>query len=198
MKLLALILIGLQLLQTGCVVWHEGYPEVLDNPGGAQGTEVSFYYVVVSTSKFSDASYKDELDEENTRLMRHAIKKHFKLANEVRTDTSLPNDNYVRILVEGSQGDHPQFSVLGLPYGIGLLFALYIPGSDEIIYSTRFDLHNKGLVSTYGPYKHSQKTKLGILWIPFLWMNFLTSGKEDAFSATVQQFIIDAHLDGHL
>ena len=141
--------------------------------------------------------------------MRNVIEKHAPFMAEVEPGTDLVGKKYVRISIGNALGpvscspDPPgcakgfwSTSGVDLPgQPVRRLFGIETQRAD---YSIQYDLHDNGVVSTYGPPRFKQRTDFWPIGFPFLWHNLLTDSKQDAFSGTLHQFILDAQRDGHL
>ena len=81
--------------------------------------------------------------------------------------------------------------------GAGLLI-LFIPTGGTSLYTLDYVIYeNKERLKGYR-YDFRQE---GIAWGPllaFVWVNWLNTTKQDAFAATLRQFIQDAQGDGYL
>jgi hypothetical protein len=196
MRTPSLILLVLLVTLTGCITWHEGFPEAHISPSTTAGTEPQFLYGVVTT--------KDFIGVHNAKVMRNVIKDHPVFLTEVEPGTESISKKYVRISILNSENCYLLSFSISCPQGpmvidpiLGSLVLLF-PGYEENFYSIQYDFYNDGIVSAYGPYKFVQKRFTWTPLLPFIWVNLLTSYKQDAFSATLHQFILDAHRDGYL
>jgi len=196
MRTRSLILFLLLLTLTGCITWHEGFPEPHISPSTAAGTEPQLLYGVVTT--------KDVWGVHNAKVMRNVIKDHSVFLTEVEPGTESISKKYVRISILNSNICYFlgfSFSCqepVKIAHPILIPLVLLIPWYEEIFYSIQYDFYNDGIASTYGPYKFVRKTFTWTPVLPFIWVNLLTSYKQDAFTATLHQFILDAQRDGRL
>jgi len=187
MKVLALFPIGMLVILSGCmpIIWYPGFPDVNHSPDASANEAVTLSYVISSTPHWMPSPIVKEREE---ALMRQIIQREFSHWTEVDPNKG-QLDNHVEIYIESSTHKLPFSTSAELNY-------IYM--QDKLKYSVRYDLYSSGQLSRYGPYRFSRMMVGSALFIPLFWVNWLTSSKEEAFLATLQQFVLDAQREGYL
>ena len=79
-----------------------------------------------------------------------------------------------------------------------MILTVVLPSVEGVLITLDFEVYeNRELLQRYQYEFREQWVAWGPL-LAFLWVNWLTTSKQDAFTATLLQFIQDAHRDGYL
>jgi hypothetical protein len=125
----------------------------------------------------------------NKKTMVKAIENQKLFSEELTTDTPPKEGRYCSIYVG-----------MKITKGFGTWgsFGGIFPDWEDALYSVQYDLYNNQKVLTSGRYEFAKQTWIWIPILPFFWVNWFTTSKLDAFTATLHQFILDAQRDGYL
>lgn len=184
MRTRSLILFFLFMPLSGCIVWYVGHPEVTVTTQSFATNETSLpFYLQIPRAPWYQ---NDPPDNYKTFLNAMA---QVGLTPETGAPDTLPETGrycLVELSVKVVAQPGADILVLFIPTGGTSLYTL-----DYVIYE------NKERLKGYR-YDFRQEE---VIWGPllaFVWVNWLNSTKQDAFAATLRQFIQDAQGDGYL
>jgi hypothetical protein len=184
MKILALILPALLMVLPGCIVTYKGFPQGSVSPSQSSDMDRSTLYHVRTDGFLADLDTPS-----NKRTMVKAIESQTLFSEEIATDTPPEKGMYCSIYVKW------EITQKG---GAGAVLLFLIPDTEQVLYSVQYDLWNNQKRLTTGRYEIVKKTWIWLPLLPVFWVNWFNTSKQDAFSATLQQFILDAQRDGFL
>jgi len=169
---------------TGCIIWYTGHPGVTVPTQSISPPDASlpFYLQIQSAPWYAP----DPPDYYETFLQ---AMEQVGFTPVTVTSATLPeNGKYCSVQLSVEMVERP---------GTGI-FVLFIPTAGASRYTLNYEIYeNKERLKSY-QYIFRQES---VFWGPllaFVWVNWLNSTKQDAFAATLRQFIQDAQGDGYL
>jgi len=184
MRTRTFILLVLLLTLSGCIVWYEGHPEVTVTTQSFATNETSLPLFMQIPSA---ASYQNEPPDNHKTFL-----------NAMAQVGLTPVTGAPDMLPETGRYCSVELSVTVVSRPGAGIFVLFIPTGGTTLYTLDYVIYeNKERLKGYR-YDFRQET---IIWGPllaFVWANWLNTTKQDAFAATLRQFIQDAQGDGYL
>ena len=179
MKQLACILVILHMLLTGCIVSYEGFPQVTVPTTPFSTKEASIPCYVSKPEVPYDSDHK---------TMLQVMAQVGILSGTVAPDTLPENGRYCSV----------QISEKLVEPGVNGTLTLVLPAYEGVRYTIEYEIYeNRERLKSY-QYDFKKQTLLWGLLVAFFWVNWLNTSKQDAFTATLLQFIRDAQRDGYL